>query len=706
MRRKAWAPISGAIVTAHLVGAWAPMPTGKTADAIADIGRFLVNPVAFILRELAYLGGEAFAWLVRFAFTNNLSRIGDGEWGAALTISSRWAGIFLIVSVGICALEIIAGMISHDSWRIFKGFICAIFSWPLTAASLVIFIQLTNISFSLATRIINSVALSDGMAQGSELGDALGKATMYIGDPLGTALIEGKGGPVGMIAGALIPYTQVGSITTWVGPLLVGVVIAIVGVIAAFGLTCIMAGVTFAQLALAAFAPAALMLIGFKPTRAVSKKWIQAAFAVWLVKPIMAGIIALGSRLLTEADGPFNGIFALVAVMVCCCSPMIAMKFVSFTGAELSGAMAAHTGARLGKMASKGASDLAGSGGDLLSKKIGGNDNPGGAGANSGQKAGAAAGGKLGETLGGGLGGPLGAFAGKKIGETLGGKLGNMTGGAVDNATQAVADGASAGADAGNPGDTPATDPGDLGSGGDSTPFDSATGGLGDSGSGDPLNSNPANPGSGNLGGSESTDSAADAGTGGGKSSSLGAKAAKWALGGTPIPNPGGSLGAKALHKAADHASKNPNGRLAAGFKAADNLAQQMGKPFGGAIAPGSITPNNLKTATESAITKGSLKGAAESAGSIAGWTQGKIDKAADSVERFAGTEHDGFKQNAAKTVNTVKKTAGWFAEDVGDAWSNAGTQFKDTGKTMKDSFSDARKSRRESSFNDVFGGQ
>ncbi len=259
--------------------------------------------------------GEALVWLLDLAFNNPLTVVSAAEWQAALGQAARWGAVFAVVAVAICGVEIFAGIIASDHGRILRGWVWAILAWPLTAASLLVFSRLVNASDWLTTAILDSIQAPEAVTGAVAVTGATSAAT--------TAL-------VGMLLGVSVLSTW------WLALVFVG--LALLPVI---GLVMVLGAVTFGQIALAGFAPIALMLIGFRGTRAMSTKWLQMAVALLLTKPIAAGIIALGCAV--GAQGGADGlILGIIAVTVAMGSPALAFSFVGFAGAQLGGALTAH----------------------------------------------------------------------------------------------------------------------------------------------------------------------------------------------------------------------------------------------------------------------------------------------------------------------------------------------------------------------------
>lgn len=297
LRRLAVIPVIAVVATLLSGSWWNPLDWGDFVDGIIE-GL-----------------GDALVWCLNHTFNNSLTIVDANEWQAAFSQAAKWGGVFAIVAVAVCAIEIVAGMIASDHGRVVRGWIWAILAWPLTAASLLIFTRLVNLSDWLTTSILNSIDAPTAV-EGSVVVTGAGSAA-------GTALVA-------MLLG-------VGVFSTW-WLALIFVVLAFLPVL---GLLIVLGAVTFGQIALAGFAPIALMLVGFRGTRAMSQKWVQMAVALLLTKPIAAGIITLGCAVGQEggADGLIMGI---IAVTVAVGSPALAFSFVGFAGAQLGGALTAH----------------------------------------------------------------------------------------------------------------------------------------------------------------------------------------------------------------------------------------------------------------------------------------------------------------------------------------------------------------------------
>ncbi len=108
--------------------------------------------------------GDGLVKLVNLAFNNSLTIVDADEWQAAFGQAAKWGGVFAIVAVAMCAIEIIAGMIASDHGRVVRGWIWAILAWPLTTASLLVFTRIVNTSDWLTASILNSISAPEVVA--------------------------------------------------------------------------------------------------------------------------------------------------------------------------------------------------------------------------------------------------------------------------------------------------------------------------------------------------------------------------------------------------------------------------------------------------------------------------------------------------------------------------------------------------------------
>lgn len=53
--------------------------------------------------------GDALVWCLSHTFNNSLTIVDANEWQAAFGQAAKWGGVFAILAVVVCAIEIVAG---------------------------------------------------------------------------------------------------------------------------------------------------------------------------------------------------------------------------------------------------------------------------------------------------------------------------------------------------------------------------------------------------------------------------------------------------------------------------------------------------------------------------------------------------------------------------------------------------------------------
>ena len=270
--------------------------------------------------------GNGLAWageVFDLMLNNPLTILSAAEWNVAWGLAGRWGAVMAVVAVALCGVEIIAGMISGDTRRVWKGFAFGVGAWPLTVASLMLFAWLIGVSDWLASQIMNNPVAGAGFGDGVQVVTTTAAAA-------GTGALAVGATTVTMMLGILKLGTPVG----WV--LIVGVLLGLI--LSVVTLIVMLTIVAYAQLVLAAFAPIALMLVGFKGTRMMSAKWVRAAVSLILIKPVIAALLALNMSLMAHG-GQFEGlILGGAGMLVTLFSPVAVVKLVGFAEASFAGA--------------------------------------------------------------------------------------------------------------------------------------------------------------------------------------------------------------------------------------------------------------------------------------------------------------------------------------------------------------------------------
>jgi hypothetical protein len=287
-------------VVAACTGAWWDPAISAVFDGI---GEWIVTSVG----EAMSAAAEQFMSL---AFNNPLTEISEGEWQIAVRQASRWGAVFTVVAVAVCAVEVVAALIARDTSRVLRAGIIAAVAWPMTVAAILILAELVAVTDGLSGQMFDNVA-GTGAVGSAAAATAMGAAV-----------------------GALTAVTVGGG---WI-VILIGALVCIVGLVM---LAMVMSARAFGLLVATGFAPVALMLVGFRGTRGMARKWVEVVAGLLLTKPLAAGIIVLCLEL--AGEGSLDSfIMGTVGVWVAVFSPALALSLVSFAGAHLSAAVTAH----------------------------------------------------------------------------------------------------------------------------------------------------------------------------------------------------------------------------------------------------------------------------------------------------------------------------------------------------------------------------
>lgn len=294
-----------AVVAACTAAWWDPAITA-VFDAIGE----------WITTAATEAMSEAATQFMSLAFNNPLTEISDGEWSVATRQASRWGAVFAVVAVGACAVEVVAALIARDTARVLRAGVVAALAWPMTVAAILLLAELVAVTDGLSGQMFDNVAGTGAVgstAAATAMGAALG----------GLTAVTVGGGWIVIVIGALVCVVGL-------------VMIAMVMAARAFGL-----------LVATGFAPVALMLVGFRGTRAMARKWVEVVTGLLLTKPLAAGIIVLCLEL--AGEGSLDSfVMGTVGLWVAVFSPALALSLVSFAGAHLSAAVTAHASALKG----------------------------------------------------------------------------------------------------------------------------------------------------------------------------------------------------------------------------------------------------------------------------------------------------------------------------------------------------------------------
>lgn len=142
------------------------------------------------------------------------------------------------------------------------------------------------------------------------------------------------------------------------GGSIVGLVIAFVIFVVCFLLVLMMAFRTLGLVILAAAAPVAIMTQTMEAARGIFMRWLGVVLGLLLAKPFAAMIVKMGMTMSSTSDDVFQMVVGIVAVLIGCAMPLVAVSFFAFTtggaseGVERAGVQVGQAG----RSASRGAS--------------------------------------------------------------------------------------------------------------------------------------------------------------------------------------------------------------------------------------------------------------------------------------------------------------------------------------------------------------
>lgn len=269
--------------------------------ALACSAWSLLPDVNDVLNDWAGAMSSSTSGLLTGAFSGQLGSVAAGEWNVATAMTGKFGMVMGVVAVGLCAVEIIAGIITGDTHRIGYAVVWALLAWPATATAVWLIIRITGAVDQLAIGMLDS--------SGSAEAIALAFSTL--------------------LAGAAVQ------------PLML-VVWAVVMWIPSLVLSLVMAFRNYSLLLLVGFAPAAVMSQGWRALRPVAAKWAQAVAALIVTKVFCAGILVLAMDLVTRVADLGAFITGVVGLWMACTAPAAAMAVMSWAGGHVSDAVASR----------------------------------------------------------------------------------------------------------------------------------------------------------------------------------------------------------------------------------------------------------------------------------------------------------------------------------------------------------------------------
>jgi hypothetical protein len=287
--------------------------------SLVDAGCHMTEGLAKIIVGAIVGMGDFAADIIVSAFDQEIT---DSEWGVAFGQWGQWAALMATVVAIVMLYQMGIGLILQNRKRIGQAALGGLFSIPIAAIAVMIMARMVAIVDDGAQKMIETI-------QGGQIGKAM-VATLGMSD--------GEWTGDSAIHDAVTTALTAGSVAAMIPAVINVLLLAIAGML----LTMAMGLREYGLLILAALAPLALMLVGQGKLAAWSEKWFSLVAGLMLMKPIVAGIIALSINISAEATGRTFAelLIAILVLFFAAFAPFWVTKMVDFTGAEIGSAMA------------------------------------------------------------------------------------------------------------------------------------------------------------------------------------------------------------------------------------------------------------------------------------------------------------------------------------------------------------------------------
>ncbi|WP_311215152.1 MULTISPECIES: type IV secretion system protein [unclassified Arthrobacter] len=291
---------------------WWPPGCGLVSQANDGVQGSITSIFANVLQNIA-------SWMWGFitgAF--RVSEVDDSQWAAIGGLTNWWVIVMMTPLVVVMILQLLSGLISQQPRRLIRALVGGAAAVPLVAAAVYLVQQLTRVTDSASTALLESIGTDPYVVFMRLFG--------FERAPQGS---EREWNVI-----SLAPGNQGGA----VGGAIVTVMAVVVVWILAFILMCSMIFRTFALAVLAAVAPVALMMMPWEKSKAWAGRWCEVVVALLLAKPLAATVLAAAIKLFAESTS-FAGLAAgTVGMVLACGAPLMALRLVSFAGGELAAA--------------------------------------------------------------------------------------------------------------------------------------------------------------------------------------------------------------------------------------------------------------------------------------------------------------------------------------------------------------------------------
>ena len=291
---------------------WWPPGCGLVSQANDGVEGAITSIFANVLQNIA-------SWMWAFitgAFS--VSEIDDSQWVSIRGLTNWWVIVMMTPLVVAMILQLLSGLISQQPRRLVRALVGGAAAIPMVAGAVYLVRQLTNVSDSASTALLDSIGTDPYVVFMRLFGFERAPA----GSDREWNVISLAPGTQGGAAGAVV-VTAMAVIVVW---------------ILAFILMCSMIFRSFALIVLAAVAPVALMLMPWEKTKTWARRWCEIVVALLLAKPLAATVLAVAIKLFADSTS-FAGLAAgTVGMVLACGAPLMALRLVSFAGGELAAA--------------------------------------------------------------------------------------------------------------------------------------------------------------------------------------------------------------------------------------------------------------------------------------------------------------------------------------------------------------------------------
>lgn len=277
----------------------------------------LTDPLCHATEKLSTWMGGIVLWLAESTLGGEGFRPGTSLWDTALSQSSIWLGLAVLVMMLTGIVGITAGAVMLRPDFIKRTIVGTLLAFPATIFAYFMVGEGLRVMDDLSTGLLDRLGGQDGFS--AFIGTALtGDSSFEKGSKVALAISSGGGGP------------------QMIGQAVIVLVILLLGVLMiAFA----MAFRNFVLLLLIAFAPLAFVLLPAQGGGTWVKRWIAAVTAMALAKPLTIGVLGLVMAGFSNAGTIWSatGFASLIGLFIAAFMPIMLYSFFQFIGGDGGG---------------------------------------------------------------------------------------------------------------------------------------------------------------------------------------------------------------------------------------------------------------------------------------------------------------------------------------------------------------------------------